>query len=244
MTRTIKLGRKSAFLNALHWAVKVGPVWYEIAPDRKGKTNQIDRSYGDAAESGAGSLGGEIVGQTSKSDGEIDRFIENWLKQNPRYYVFADNCQKFAYEFIVFLTDGVNFRLPHRFDAALTAKGLSMKEDSFVINEGGNAIARIGTGETRASAGYFNAMYRGPAYEAQAVAGPGVGAWVGASPVGRAEVNLGSLGGIHLEPNLNTGLGLRDGNLDVHLAGFGVRAGADGLEVNTPLGGVNACTIS
>ena len=249
MPRTIKLGRKAAIWPALHWAVKVGPVWYEIVGKGannhvKGGPNAVRRNYGSEAESGAGSLGGEIVGETNKSDSEIDRFIEEWLNCNTHYGLLEDNCQKFAYEFVCFLTNGVNFRLPHRFDAALSAQGLSLDADSFAIAEDGIAIARIGTGETRASAGYFNAMYRGPSYEASAVAGAGLGAWAGASPLGRAEVNLGPVAGVHLEPNLNTGLGVRDGNLDVHLLGFGTRIGADGLEVNTPLGGVNLCTIS
>jgi hypothetical protein len=86
-------------------------------------------------------------------------------------------------------------------------------------------------------------MARGPSAEAAAVAGAGFGAWAGAS-LGRAEVNLGPVVGIHVEPNLNTGVGVRDGNLDVHVLGFGARVGADGLEINTPLGGVNACIVS
>jgi hypothetical protein len=57
-------------------------------------------------------------------------------------------------------------------------------------------------------------------------------------------MNVGQLAGVHFEPNINTGAGVRDGNLDVHVLGFGTRIGADGVEINTPLGGVNACTIS
>ena len=81
----------------------------------------------------------------------------------------------------------------------------------------------------------------GPSAQASA----GFGAWaggLGASLV-RAEANLGPVGGVHLEPNLNTGAGVRDGNLDVHLLGFGTRIGAHGLEINTPIGGVNACNL-
>jgi hypothetical protein len=253
MPRTIKFGRRPAIgdllLPVTHWAVKVGPLWYEIvgkgADSNKedGQANEVRKNTGWEATSGAGILGGEIVGETTKTDDEIARFIETWLKDNPTYTVFEANCQKFAYEFVYFLTDGVNFRLPHRFDSALTAKGLAKGGSGFAIAEDGIAIARLATGEARASKGYFSAMYRGPSYEAAAVAGAGLGAWAGASPVGRAEVNLGPVIGVHLEPNLNTGLGVRDGNVDVHLLGFGTRLGADGLEINTPLGGAN-CTIS
>jgi hypothetical protein len=249
MRRTIKLGRKSAGWPALHWAIKVGSTWYEIVGKganngQKGGINVVNRSYGDEAASGAGFLGGEIVGETTKSDEEIDDFIDGWLAHNPRYDVLKDNCQKFAYAFVVFLTNGVNFRLPHRFDAAVTNGTLGMGYDAFAVNQDGIAIARIGSGEWRGSLGPVNVINRGPSYEAAAVAGPGLGAWVGVSPVGRKELSLGPVAGIHVEPNLNTGLGVRDGNVDVHLLGFGARVGADGLEVNTPAGGANLCTIS
>ena len=79
-------------------------------------------------------------------------------------------------------------------------------------------------------------------FQAQAVAGPGFGAFGDAS-VGRLEVSAGNVIGVHAEPNLNTGIGARNGNVEAHLLGFGAKVGADGVEVNTPLGGVNACSI-
>ena len=36
---------------------------------------------------------------------------------------------------------------------------------------------------------------------------------------------------------MNTGAGVRGGNLDVHLLGFGGKVGADGLTIDTPIGG-------
>jgi hypothetical protein len=218
---------------------------YEIAGPGKAKTgpNRVNRNRGWAADSGAGLLGGEIVGETRKTDSEINSFIEDWLRRNKTYDVLIDNCQKFAYEFVYFLTDGTNFRLPHRFDAAVSVQGLAVNGDAFALCKDGTAIARAGTGETRASFGWYNSMYRGPSAEASAVAGGGFGAWANVSPVGRAEVNLGPVFGMHVEPNINTGLGVRDGNLDVHFLGTGFRIGADGLEINTPLYGVNLCTI-
>ena len=68
---------------------------------------------GYASEAGAGALGGEIVGVTSEDDSAIASWTESWLKKNPYYDVMEDNCQKFAYEFIVWLTGGV-FTIPHR----------------------------------------------------------------------------------------------------------------------------------
>ena len=80
------------------------------------------------------------------------------------------------------------------------------------------------------------ASLRGPYAEAEAIAGPGVGAWANASAA-RYEQNIGNLAEVHADLNVNTGAGIRGGNVDVHLLGFGGRVGTDGLEVNTPLGG-------
>ena len=57
------------------------------------------------------------------------------------------------------------------------------------------------------------------------------------------ELSAGNIAGIHLEPNVNTGIGARNGNVEAHVLGFGAKVGADGLEINTPVGGVNACTV-
>jgi len=121
MKRTVKLGRKFTGIPvAHHWAIQVGDTWFEIEGNSDDGRNMINRRHGFAAESGAGNLGGELLGKTTKSDHEIDAFIECWLARNPTHDVQGYDSQKFAYEFVVFLTDG-NFRLPHRLDAAVDA---------------------------------------------------------------------------------------------------------------------------
>ena len=40
-----------------------------------------------------------------------------------------------------------------------------------------------------------------------------------------------------MEPNLNTGIGVRDGNLNVKILGFGFSIGEKGAGAHTPLGG-------
>ena len=71
------------------------------------------RNYGFEASSGAGTLGGEIVGKTSKYDGQIDEWIDGWLDKYQQYDFTEENCQKFACEFIHWLTDGI-YTIPHR----------------------------------------------------------------------------------------------------------------------------------
>ena len=63
----------------------------------------------------------------------------------------------------------------------------------------------------------------------------GFGAWANAS-LGRVEASLGPVG-VHLDVNVNTGVGLRGGNLDVHVLGFGGKCGVDGITIDTPFGG-------
>ena len=241
--RQVKLGRKAMFGSPLayHWAVQVGDTWYEI---EGGKTNQnsVETNEGDAAASSAGSLGGELVGETDATDEEINDWIEKWLDRNPDYETLSVNCQKFAYEFMAWLTDG-NFICSHRFNAADSKYGDVKKGiRSFARKEDGNAIARLSTTEARASLAYGSASARSIHFQAQAVAGPGLGAWVDASGF-KLEASFGNALGAHFEPNVNTGAGIRNGNLDVHLAGFGGKIGADGIELDTPLGGVNACSV-
>ena len=54
------------------------------------------------------------MGWTYKTDDEIKTWKDQWLEENPTYNVEGENCQKFAYELIVELTDGV-FSIPHRY---------------------------------------------------------------------------------------------------------------------------------
>ena len=241
--RYVKLGRKPLSVHVgHHWAVQVEDgnlkgTWYEIAGAAKGdknSANMINQSYGEVAGSGAGALGGEFVGKTHKSDDEIQRHIEQWLKNNPTYGITDSNCQKFAIQFIAWLTCN-NFKLPHGLEA-----GTIPDIDNYpkvAVNHGGQAFAAIGVQEKRGQAhGLTPASMRGPYAEAEAIAGPGFGAWANASAA-RFEQNLGNIAEVHGDLNLNTGAGVRGGNVDVHLLGFGGRVGTDGLEVNTPLGG-------
>ena len=75
-------------------------------------------NYGSLASSGAGALGGEIVGKTSKYDGQIDEWIDAWLDKYQQYDFTEEKCQKFACEFVRWLTDGI-FTIPHRQDVTI-----------------------------------------------------------------------------------------------------------------------------
>ena len=51
------------------------------------------------------------VGTTTKRNDEIDGFIQKWKEDNPKYSFGRENCQKFAREFIGWLTDE-SFEVP------------------------------------------------------------------------------------------------------------------------------------
>ncbi len=164
------------------------------------------------------------------------------MERNPVYGIDESNCQKFAYEFIWWLTGG-NFKLDHRFNAGqCEEKHKSTAPYQYAAAEGGSAIWRMSTQESRGNVGPVGARIRGPELQAQAVAGPGLGVFADAS-TGKAEFSVGNVVGFHLEPNVNTGVGVRNGNAEAHLLGFGAKVGADGVEINTPIGGVNACAL-
>ena len=61
--------------------------------------------------------------------------------------------------------------------------------------------------------------------------------------VADAQASVGNWIGGHVGLNANTGVGARNGNLEAHVLGFGGKIGADGVEINTPIGGVNACSV-
>ena len=229
---------------ALHWAIQVDNHWYEISPKNKScNTNKITRNYGEVAGSGAGSLGGEIVGVTRKTDDEIDKWNEAWLLRNPEYNVMSDNCQKYCIELMIWLTDN-NYRCEHRANAAVleTADRKMFAVDGFATAKGGNAIASFGVARTTLNGGPASVAATLGQINLQAVMGPGVGLFADAS-LARLEASFGNIVGLHADLNVNTGVGIRNGNVDAHLLGFGGKIGADGVEINTPVGGVNLCSL-
>eukprot|EP00090_Calanus_glacialis_P017492 TRINITY_DN2722_c0_g1_i1.p1 TRINITY_DN2722_c0_g1~~TRINITY_DN2722_c0_g1_i1.p1 ORF type:complete len:609 (-),score=70.92 TRINITY_DN2722_c0_g1_i1:93-1679(-) len=192
----------------------------------------------------AGCCGGEFVGKTKMTDEEIEVVYENWSKDKT-YCLPTRNCLKFAYELIEILTDG-NYWIPH---SNVVANSIS--ENSRIggtcIKWGqglGTAIRRKGTGDTRFTLGLFGLRCRfGPEFQAQFLSGrSGLGIFLNLS-CNRVEFSIGWpwLGGdLHADINLNTGLGARNGNFEVHLLGFGGKVGTDGIELNTPwFGGYN-----
>jgi len=264
--RNVKLGKiwlKWWLPCAHHWAVQVdgdgdGGMWYEVGhkepwfprpPLKIEKTPDADRKGLGHFE--AGCCGGELVGQTEMTDDEIDVFLVNW-QNGMDYFVTSENCIKFGYEFIEKLTDG-NFSLSPSSLVAKNASDNSPIASTPCIGASGpgyTALARHGAGDNRLACGTacgagVRARF-GPEFKAQVVAGPGLGVFLDAS-CSRVEFTWGlpCLGvQLHTDINMNTGVGARNGNVELHLLGFGMKVGVDGLEINTPwIGGYNGGAI-
>ena len=93
---------------ATHWAVQVDDTWFEVAGASKEENStemSVAVSNGELSQVGAdvGRFG--HVGTTTRSNDEIEGFIQKWKEDNPQYGFTKDNCQKFAREFIGWLTD-------------------------------------------------------------------------------------------------------------------------------------------
>ena len=226
-----------------HWAIKVGEVWYEIRGPKldKNKENKININRGNMAKSGAGAFGGEIVGTTDKTDIEISCWYEQWVSKNPDYHLLKDNCQKFAFDCMVWLTKN-NYKFDHRVDAGNINTGQFWASGGFAVAQKGNAIAAIVLGQFHYSNYLLNAKIKVGQFSGQVVAGPGAGVFVDTTVVDLS-VSFGNVIGIHTGLNVNTGIGIRNGDAELHLLGFGGKIGVDGVEFNTPIGGLNMCSV-
>lgn len=240
--KSVVLGKKVLVPYAAeHWAVKVDDTWYEVPGVSKSETgpNKIQVSYGRVAKSGAVPFGGGLVGSTDKSQSEIDKFITNWEKQNPFYDFMTTNCQKFAKEFVDFLCDGCA-QLP-MMNAGIRGHGVGPRAWSTSAN--GTAVANASVGRSETQHGVARAAAEGPAVGAKALCGDeGFGAFAKAS-VGRAEAGIGNPVGVHVDLNINTGVGVHDGNFEASVLGFGTKIGQGGFEVNTPIGGAKCIVM-
>jgi hypothetical protein len=162
----------------------------------------------------------------------IQEFIKQWnLKRGggQEYNLITNSCQTFAVAFVHFLCDG-HGKLPQ-------AAGVQFAMDSkhFLAAAGLGEVAAVNYGGTKAAISAPNAgihEIRGQGAFLQAEFGK---VELGAdTPYGRV--------GAHVSPNLNTGAGVRDGNLEATLLGFGAKVGQDGIGVRTPLAGAD-CSV-
>lgn len=257
--RLVKLGRrplKSAPV-AHHWAIQVvddkssrDGYWYELPgaslKDINSK-NSVTPFKAKESKLGAGHFGGEVVGKTQRTDPEINFVIAKWLEKNSIYGFGSTNCQKFALQFVTWLTNG-NYRIKHLGDAATTTNSSYTDTKVLIKSQGQTIVAKGIWKQIRIPCGMVIFRIRGPycEYDKRTVMSmyrPGFGIWGEASLV-KFEVGLAGIISIHVDLNANSGMGYRGTNIDIHLLGFGIALGSDGLAVDTPIGGACIRLIS
>ena len=146
----------TAFLRQFNAQTVAGPSFGTLASKKTNRItkNEITKKYGEVSGSGAGSLGGEILGMTRKTDKEIGEWNEAWLLCNPKDNVMSESCQKYCIELIICLTDN-NYRCEQRLNEALLETGdrKMYAVDGFTRAKARNAIASFGVARIETSAG-------------------------------------------------------------------------------------------
>lgn len=211
---------------AQHWIVTVGDYMYQA-----GDTDGMNVAECDDKSSCM--AGCTKAGLTTKTDEEIELFLEGWNADGGgcrAYNLITNSCQTFAVHLVHFLCEGQG-RLPN-------AGGVQFSVDQHHV------IASAGMGEVAcASFGGAKAAISAPAVGFQGIKGRGafIQAEVGKAELG-ADTALGHVG-VSWGLNANTGAGVRDGNVEASLVGFGMKAGRDGVGVMTPIAGADCCIM-
>ena len=233
------MGWLTGLLNAYHWAVKVDDDIYEIERrgSKKNKQNSINgsREGKPKRESRDPNAFLLLAGATKKTDEEILEFNKNWIEKYPVYDALTDNCQTYTLDFVQFLIGGsFVLPIPQAGDCAW-ADGPSCHS----ISTDNFAQAKATTGKAGAQWGVLAAEAEGP------MAGASAGADLKSGNLGAfAEASLGRVEGkvgparVRLEPNVNSGIGAKDGQAQAKLLGFGLSADSKGVGISTPLGSI------
>ena len=221
---------------ATHWAVQVQDKWYEVQGASKGETG-TPMAITTFRHPTRSSIGAHVsrfgrVGETAKSEAEIEAWIEAWTLRNPVYFWGTDNCQKFAREFIGWLTDETHSPLP-MMDAG-TGGNRAAGPRAWAGAERGSAYAGATVATMQGHRGLLNGALDAPNAAAAALCNrEGFGAF-GEAELGRIVGGFGPIRvAVHI--NINTCLGWRNRGLELLVGGFGVKLGANGVSVSLPV---------
>lgn len=215
-----------------HWAVKVGSKWYEYTGTTPGMRSKcaMRMKLGATSTEGAGAHGRLVlVGATCKSEAEIVDFVSRYEIRHPEYCSISINCQKFAVEFIDWLTAG-NYDI-----TTMSSAGLGVHlcvATAFAGSTDSESRATCRLGHVAAEGTVISGKAEGPGVNAQYCTRKGAFLDMEAC---RVEASVGGVVGAAFCPNVSTGAGIRNGNLQAKLFGLGGGIGHDGLQLSTPL---------
>ena len=221
---------------ATHWAVQVHDKWYEVRGASKEDSNK-PMSITTCRHPVRSAMGANVsrfgrVGVTRKTDADIQSWIDVWTVRNPTYYWGSDNCQSFAREMIVFLTDGGYRPLP-MMDAG-SGGNRAVGPSAWSGAERGSAYAGATVANMQGHRGLLNGALDAPNAAASALCNrEGFGAF-GEAELGRVEGGFGPVR-VALGLNINTGVVVRNQGLEAAVGGFGLKVGANGFSVSCPV---------
>ena len=178
-----------------------------------------------------------LSGTTEKTDDEIAAFNERWHKRFPKYNILGANCQIYAKEFIEFLVGG-SFEPP----CTLPQAGLSVWhtcQGSHQVQRDGLYCSKQTQGKVGAILMLFGIEAEGPKIHIGYSKKKYFGNWGGfiEASLFRVEIKLCPLR-VRLEVNIDTAFGLRDGQFQVKVLGFGISCGMGGMGLATPVAGL------
>ena len=279
------MGGKAALVRGDHWAVRVGEDGidcYEVQQEKKTlsiksanerDTGFLDQRGGDGEdESDSGELCSNketqtarpirgtltLSGVTSRTDEEIMDFTRDWNRRYQKYNLLSTNCQKFARDLVEFLVGG-SYQppcpLPQATVGSWQCNSGHFKAKSKHI---GFKVSKWSSGKVGAIWGVFGVEAEGPKVAKGLFSKHhfgNLGPFAEASLL-RLEAKCVPIR-VRLEPNLKSGIGLKDGQLQVNMSkdfdlisclkycllkvkigGFGFNLGSNGTGISTPLGGI------
>jgi len=225
-----------------HWQIEINEAVYEVGSENdrfdKDRAKVLIRSkryhHGLSKRT--------LVGKTSKSIKEREKYCSDYNKKFS-YSVSLQNCQSFVADFAAFL--GVF--LPETPAAGVHASASGSA--SYSVDDGEEVSHGFHTGGVQAKASWVGGSVSGPSGSLSASKNSdgsdhGDGRYSVDAKVDLFKLGV-SLGPVEyaIRPNLDTGAGYQNGDVHVNLLGWGMKAGAHGFKVSTPLAETK-CVIS
>lgn len=228
-----------------HWGLQIGDTWWECFGfgDKDPGDDALQFAYDIYACKGDSMSGikrkhSKRVGTTKWTDEDIWRFSESWIINHKRYNFLLANCQMYATDLAHAATNGKCDMPPMQ----SSGRGRVKNPAFFTHNTEGEASFQLRGGEIESHIGPARAAAAAPKAKGSVMNGDGnVGAFMELD-LGSAEVGAGPVK-VRARPNVDTGVGFRDGNVEASFLGLGFKAGKGSIGIKTQVGDAE-CVIS
>jgi len=240
-TERVWMGGKAAFIRGDHWAVRIGENGedcHEVSQTGKSlKQEGVLNIRSSKNKPIKGTL--TLTGVTMRTDEDIHEFNKLWNSKYEKYKLLSTNCQKFARDLVEYLVGG-SYQPPCPLPQA-TMGSWQCKKGHFEAESTsvGFRVSKWSTGKAGVVFGVFGVEVEGPKLTKGIFTKPHFGNFgpFAEASLFRMEAKIVPLR-VRFEPNLNSGVGMKDGQGQVRIGGFGLSLGSNGLGFSTPLGGI------